>query len=198
MKDVVKNYVEKFNHIEFDEVKFDPDGKIKWKGNLIGQFIKGKELTKPKIKIFYDEYFELFKQNIEMKLIKFFEFMMEKKMSFFKKVEDIAKPSKFFRALEYSILENLGHCRKNSLDVYYNQLTKNEIEIYFFLDGFLHTKKIILNQEDISEIIIEKKSVNLNDVEIIANNSSRIKKEFSSKIDLRYTPKLKFELINNK
>ena len=34
--------------------------------------------------------------------------------------------------------------------------------------------------------------------EIIANNSSRIKKEFSSKIDLRYTPKLKFELINNK
>ena len=35
-------------------------------------------------------------------------------------------------------------------------------------------------------------------VEIITNNSSRIKKEFSSKIDLRYTPKLKFELINNK
>ena len=34
--------------------------------------------------------------------------------------------------------------------------------------------------------------------EIISNNSSRIKKEFSSKIDLRYTPKLKFELINNK
>ena len=35
-------------------------------------------------------------------------------------------------------------------------------------------------------------------VEIIANNSSRIKKEFSTKIALRYTPKLKFELINNK
>ena len=48
MKNVVKNYVEKFNHIEFDEVKFDPDGKIKWKENLIGQFIKGKELTNQK------------------------------------------------------------------------------------------------------------------------------------------------------
>ena len=47
--------------------------------------------------------------------------------------------------------------------------TKNEIEIYFFIDGFLHTKKIILNQEDILEIIIEKKSVNLNEVEIISN-----------------------------
>jgi len=35
-------------------------------------------------------------------------------------------------------------------------------------------------------------------VEIIKNNSSRIKKEFSSKIELRYTPKLKFELIDYK
>ena len=35
-------------------------------------------------------------------------------------------------------------------------------------------------------------------IKIIDNNSSRIKKEFSSKIDLRYTPKLKFELVNNK
>jgi len=34
--------------------------------------------------------------------------------------------------------------------------------------------------------------------ELIVNSSPRIKKEFSSKIDLRYTPKLKFELINNK
>ena len=35
-------------------------------------------------------------------------------------------------------------------------------------------------------------------VRIISDNSSRIKKEFSSKIELRYTPKLKFELINRK
>ena len=35
-------------------------------------------------------------------------------------------------------------------------------------------------------------------VEIVSNYSKRIKKEFSSKIDLKYTPKLKFEIINNK
>ena len=35
-------------------------------------------------------------------------------------------------------------------------------------------------------------------VRIISDNSSSIKKEFSSKIELRYTPKLKFELINRK
>ena len=33
---------------------------------------------------------------------------------------------------------------------------------------------------------------------IITNNSSRIKKEFSSKIELRYTPKLKFQLVDSK
>ena len=48
--------------------------------------------------------------------------------------------------------------------------------------------------ETLNNFIFEHEKV----VEIIAYNSSRIKKEFSSKIDLRYTPKLKFELINNK
>lgn len=58
----------------------------------------------------------------------------------------------------------------SNLDGVFNiESTKNEIEIYFFVDGFLHTKKIFLNQENILEIIIEKKSVNLNEVEIIAN-----------------------------
>ena len=37
-----------------------------------------------------------------------------------------------------------------------------------------------------------------NILETITKDSSRIKKEFSSRIDLRYTPRLKFELINSK
>ena len=36
-------------------------------------------------------------------------------MNFFRKFENINKSSNFLRALEFSILENLG-CRKNSLD----------------------------------------------------------------------------------
>ena len=54
---------------------------------------------------------------------------MEKKMNFFRKFENINKSSNFLRALEFSILENLGHCRKNSLDTYYNKLTRNEIKL---------------------------------------------------------------------
>ena len=48
--------------------------------------------------------------------------------------------------------------------------------------------------ETLNNISVDYEKIN----EIILNNSSRIKKEFSSKIELRYTPKLKFELINNK
>ena len=54
---------------------------------------------------------------------------MEKKNEFFRKFENINKSSNFLRALEFSILENLGHCRKNSLDTYYNKLTRNEIKL---------------------------------------------------------------------
>jgi len=65
--------------------------------------------------------------------------------------------------------ENKYITSSNLEGVFNIESTKNEIEIYFFVDGFLHTKKIFLNQENILEIIIEKKSVNLNEVEIIAN-----------------------------
>ena len=84
IKDVVEIHVEQFNQEVFEEIKFEPDGKIKWKDNLIGQFFKGQELSKPGIKIFNDDHFEAYKKNIEMKLVKFYEFLMQKKMSFFK------------------------------------------------------------------------------------------------------------------
>ena len=59
----------------------------------------------------------------------FFLFLIEEKINFYKKFENIKKSSKFFRALEFSILENLGHCRKTNLDSYYNELTRGEVKI---------------------------------------------------------------------
>ena len=48
--------------------------------------------------------------------------------------------------------------------------------------------------ETLNNISVDYEKIN----EIIFNNSSRIKKEFSSKIELRYTPRLKFELVRKK
>ena len=51
-------------------------------------------------------------------------------MIFLRNFNDTKKSTKFFRALEFSLLENLGHCRKKNLDFFYNKLTKNEIEFF--------------------------------------------------------------------
>ena len=129
LKNIAEVHVEKFNKTNFENINFEADGKIKWKKNLIGQFCKGHELSKPLIKVFYDEYFYSSREIIQEKLKNFFLYLMEKKMNFFRKFENINKSSNFLRALEFSILENLGHCRKNSLDTYYNKLTRNEIKL---------------------------------------------------------------------
>ena len=65
IKDVVEIHVEQFNQEVFEEIKFESDGKIKWKDNLIGQFYKGQELSKPGIKIFNDDHFEAYKKILK-------------------------------------------------------------------------------------------------------------------------------------
>ena len=46
--------------------------KLSGKKNLIGQFCKGHELSKPLIKVFYDEYFYSSREIIQEKLKNFF------------------------------------------------------------------------------------------------------------------------------
>ena len=112
LKDIVIKYINQFSKIEFNEIEFEADGKIKWRKNLIGQFCKGSDLLKPIIKVFTDEYFELHKQIIEEKLKNFLLYLIENQMIFLRNFNDTKKSTKFFRALEFSLLENLGHCRK--------------------------------------------------------------------------------------
>ena len=130
LKEIVSNQISKFDQIKFKEITFDADGKIKWKRNLIGQFHKGHELLKPKIKVLCDEYFEVYKQMIENKLKKFFENLIEKKLEFLNKFGDTNKSSNFFRAIKFSILENLGHCRKKNINLFFNQLKRDEIKFF--------------------------------------------------------------------
>ena len=63
MKDIVIKYINQFSKIEFNEIEFEADGKIKWRKNLMDSSVKDR-LLKPIIKVFTDEYFELHKQII--------------------------------------------------------------------------------------------------------------------------------------
>jgi len=130
LKNIIEKYIKQFTEADFMQIKFCADGKIFWKESLIAQFLKGHKLSKPQIKLFYDDYFVIHKMLIEKKIKEFFEFMVEKNFSFLGKLEKLKKSSKFFRALDFSISENLGHCRKKKLSIFYNQLEKNEIKFF--------------------------------------------------------------------
>ena len=99
LKDIIEKYIKQFTEADFMQIKFCADGKIFGKKNLIAQFLKGHKLSKPQIKLFYDDYFVIHKMLIEKKIKEFFEFMVEKNFSFLGKLEKLKKSSKFFELL---------------------------------------------------------------------------------------------------
>ena len=63
-------------------------------------------------------------------------------------------PSQSFRALNFSLNENLGHCKKNNMNNFYKKLSKNEMvflrkkwvknrKLFFFslVAGVIHSNK---------------------------------------------------------
>ena len=128
LKDIVEKYVYEFNQIEFKEINFEADGKIKWRKHLIGKFYKGHVMSEPFIKIFCDDYFDSYNEVLRKKIKDFFLFLMKSKVDFFRKFKNVNNSSSSFRAFQFSILENLGHCRRDNLDFYYKKLKKNEID----------------------------------------------------------------------
>ena len=105
-------------------------------------------------------------------------------------------------------LEKIKEERKNSRIEKINSLIKKSIaEVFLMLD--LHNfegenliifiPEIILSGDGKSAIVLVEtlnKNIKVETLlEVIDRNSIRIKREFTKKIDLRYTPKLKFKLF---
>lgn len=126
LKQLAKDKTEEFVSQNFDKLHFTADGNIYWQKNLIGQFYKGQEIINPAIKIFCDDIFEDHKKKIEKKLIEYKNFIIQNNLKFYKNFEEKNDFSKFFRAIKFSLLENLGQCKKESLLNYFNSLTKEE------------------------------------------------------------------------
>ena len=126
LKQLAKDKSEEFLNQNFDKLHFTADGNIYWQRDLIGQFYKGQEIINPSIKLFCDDIFDEYKQKIEKKLIEYKKFIIQNNLKFYKNFEDKKDFSKFFRAIKFSLLENLGQCKKESLVNYFNSLTKEE------------------------------------------------------------------------
>ena len=106
-------------------------------------------------------------------------------------------------------LEKIKEERKNSRIEKINSLIKKAIaDVFLMLD--LHNSKrenliisipkiVLSNDGKSATVLVETLNKNLKEeilLEIIEENSIKIKNEFSRRIDLRYTPKLKFQLFS--
>ena len=76
-----------------------------------------------------NDFFLDYKKEIELKTKKCFEYFFSNNIGFLKKIDLMEKSSSNFRAVIYSLNENLGHCKKENLTGYYKSLKPHEIKI---------------------------------------------------------------------
>ena len=98
------------------------------KKSLIAKLFKNSEITNPKIKVFFDDFFSNYKKKIELRIRKCFEYYFSNNIGFIKKINLIEKSSSNLRAVIYSLVENLGHCKKENLTHYYKSLKPQGIK----------------------------------------------------------------------
>ena len=114
----------------------------------IGKFEKGQHLLNPKMKSFLDNYFIKYEEQIMSRLKEFFKFLINKEMPFYQKSEKQNNISTSSRAINFCILENLGHCEKSEIKNFFNQLSKSEIEQYKLLGFKTGVKFFIIIQRN--------------------------------------------------
>ncbi len=115
------------NNQNFD---FKVDGSIIWKDHKVGEFIKGKEIHNPKISIFVDKYFSRYQSKINKKLNEFFLFKMNQDLPFINNIRRLKNISHASRAINFSLIENLGHCKKDLINIFFSKLGPNELKDY--------------------------------------------------------------------
>ena len=115
---------------KYEKFDFNIDGSILWKKEIIGKFEKCQKLLNPKIICFLDNYFLKYEELIVKKLKEFLDFLIDKDMPFVKKIRNEKNISSPSRAINFYLLENLGHCEKNKIENFFKQLSKFEVAKY--------------------------------------------------------------------
>ena len=109
--------------------EFRIDGSILWKKDVIGCFLKDKSLIKPRLEVFIDEFFINYEGTIKSKLLNFLDFLIRKDLPFINQLKAIKKNGAC-RAINFNIIENLGHCERKNIDNFLKQLTSEETKEY--------------------------------------------------------------------
>ena len=99
---------------KFKSFDFTIGGSITWENQIIGKFLKGKELHNPKVKILVDKYFIKYQKEIKKKINDFFNYKMNKDLPFINEIKAWNTKTNASRAINFSLIENLGHCKKKN------------------------------------------------------------------------------------
>ena len=148
---------DEFLNSSFVSFEFKVDGTILWKKDVIGCFLKDKSLTKPRVEVFLDKFFLNFEKVIKFKILNFLNFLISKELPFINKLQEIKKNGAC-RAINFSVLENLGHCERKNIDNFLKQLTSEELKeyrkygfkvginfFYFNSNKLSHLKQMLIN-----------------------------------------------------
>lgn len=125
-----KKIVDEFISVRFMKLRFDVSGQIFWNGGVVAKFVRHRKITKPRIELFLDKIFINYDKIIIEKLNKYFEFLINKEIPFHYNISNPILTSSASRALNFSIMENLGHCRKKDIYESFSNLAKVEIDYY--------------------------------------------------------------------
>ncbi len=123
-----KQRIDEFENSKYSDFEFKVNGEILWKKSVIAKLLKNSEIINPKIKVLFDDLFLIYKKKIELKTRKCFEYYFSNNIGFIKKINLMEQSSNNFRAVTYSLIENLGHCKKENITHYYKHLKSNEIK----------------------------------------------------------------------
>ena len=118
-----------FLNSSFFFFEFKIDGSILWKKDVIGCFLKDKLLLKPRLEVFLDRFFLNFEKDVKLKILNFLNFLIRKDLPFINQLKQIKKNGAC-RAINFSIIENLGHCERKNIDNFLKQLTSEELKEY--------------------------------------------------------------------
>ena len=58
-----KQKIDEFKNSKYSDFEFKVNGEILWKKNLIAKLFKNSEITNPKIKVFFDDFFSDYKKK---------------------------------------------------------------------------------------------------------------------------------------
>ena len=172
LSNFAKKHSDKFISSEFSELEFDINGIIYWKKKPVARLIKSLDILKPKINLIVDDFFGLHQARLQKKTQLYFDYLIKNKFRYVEDVNSFKSPSQNFRAINYSLFENLGHCKKQSLKFYYNSLKTDEINFlkkrgfkigtYFFFyksndSNYLRQTLINISHKNLLKKFIDKK-----------------------------------------